>query len=421
MNSRWKIVNRFLLVFSIPVCLIFPGLYNIARAEDWPNWRGPNHDGVSNETGWVTTWPEGGPKVLWEASIGTGFSSMAVSNGRVYAMGNIDDNDILYCFEADTGKQMWKKSYQGPLFAKSHEGGPAATPTVDGNEIYTFSKNGDCICFKAATGDVVWHKNITKELGVKHPTWYFAGSPFIADNLVIFNAGTSGVALNKADGSLVWKNGDGPPGYATAVPFTIGNKKCVVLLTAKELVGLNVATGEQIWKLPWVTDYDENIANPIISGDTVFVSSGFDKGCARLKMKEGSITELWRNKNMRNHCSSSVLLQGHIYGFDGQVGGGGKLTCLNYETGEVKWSQGGMGTGSLTVADGKLIILSERGKLVIADASPEGFKEISSAQVLTGKCWTVPVLANGRIYARNAAGQLVCVDVRPKVLAALEQ
>jgi outer membrane protein assembly factor BamB len=124
---------------------------------------------------------------------------------------------------------------------------------------------------------------------------------------------------------------------------------------------------------------------------------------------------------MRNHFSSCVLLQGHIYGFDGQVGGGGKLTCLNYETGEVKWSQGGMGTGSLTVADGKLIILSERGKLVIADASPEGFKEISSAQVLTGKCWTVPVLANGRIYARNAAGQLVCVDVSPKKLVTLEQ
>jgi len=130
-----------------------------------------------------------------------------------------------------------------------------------------------------------------------------------------------------------------------------------------------------------------------------------------LKVKGGKLTELWKNKNMRNQVNSSVLWEGHLYGFDGQVNGGGKLKCIDFKTGQIKWSQDGLGTGSLMLADGKLIILGERGKLVIAEASPEGYKELASAEILTGKCWTTPVLANGRIYARNAAGQLVCVDV----------
>ena len=411
-----RTIRRYLLLVALGFVISVIGLsrYGAAEAADWPNYRGPNHNGISNETGWNATWPKDGPKLLWKKSIGTGFCSIAVSNGRAYTMGNIKDNDILYCFEADTGKQIWKKSYPCPLYKKDHEGGPAATPTVHGDSVYTFSKNGDAVRFKAATGQVVWHKNLNKELGVKHPNWYFAGSPFVIDNLVILNAGTAGIALNKADGSVVWTNGNDPAGYATAVPFTMGSQKCVAIFGFGDIIGLIAATGRQVCQFPWKTSYDINAADPIISGNTIFISSGYNKGCALLKIGQGKLTEIWRNKNMRNHASSCALWKGHIYGFDGQYGGGGKLTCLNYETGDVKWSQSGMGTGSLMLADGKLIILSERGKLVTAPASPEGFKELSSAQILTGKCWTVPALANGRIYARNAVGDLVCVDVSSK-------
>ena len=212
MKSRNRI-KCYLLLISL--------LCPVARADDWPNWRGPNHDGVSKEKGWSSKWPEAGPKVLWEASIGAGFASMAVSDGRVYAMGNINDMDILYCFEADTGKEIWKKSYSCPLFDRQHEGGPAATPAVDGDEVYTFSKNGDVVCFKAATGDIVWHKNIQKELSLEFPRWHFSSSPLVVENMIVLNAGTSGVALNKNDGSLIWQNGNGPSGYATAVPFNV--------------------------------------------------------------------------------------------------------------------------------------------------------------------------------------------------------
>ena len=401
--------TAILLAFSIVVVAIAGGFQGSAQGADWPNWRGVNYDGVSNETGWSSTWPSGGPKVLWKASIGAGFASMAVSKGRVYAMGNISDNDVLYCFDAVSGDQIWKKSYSCPLFKKNHEGGPSATPTVDGGRIYTFSKNGDAVCFNAADGEILWHKKLVAELGVKHPTWYFASSAFVTDNMVILNAGSAGVALNKTDGKVIWQSGKGRAGYATAVPFTMGGKKCVAMFIEKDVVGLEAATGKELWKFPWKTGYEVNAADPIISGDTVFISSGYNKGCALLRMTPDSVEQVWQNKNMRNHFNSTVLWNGHFYGVDDN-----QLACLDYRTGQKKWSHRGLGKGSLMIADGKLIILSERGKLVIARAWPDGFEELASAQVLKGKCWTVPVLANGRIYARNANGQLVCVDVSGK-------
>jgi outer membrane protein assembly factor BamB len=175
-------------------------------------------------------------------------------------------------------------------------------------------------------------------------------------------------------------------------------------------VGLIAATGKIVWQYPWKTSYNANIGDPIVSGDTVFVSSGYNKGCGLFRIGANNLAEIWQNKNMRNHFNSSVLWQGYVYGFDDAP----ELRCLDFQTGQIKWSQARLGKGSLMIADGKLIILSEKGKLVIAKASPDKFEELASSQILKGKCWTVPVLANGRIYARNADGQLVCVDVSSK-------
>lgn len=416
MKSQNIFKSSMLLLFCSVLCFICIDHSGTAAAADWPQWRGPDYNGISKETDWDATFPEGGPKVLWEKSIGTGFASISVSDGKAYTMGNIDDNDILYCFDAATGSEIWKKSYPCPLLNKNHEGGPCATPTIDGDAIYTFNKNGDAIRFNLANGDIVWHKNLNKEFDFKFPRWHFSGSPLIVEDLVILNAGTSGVALKKDDGSIAWKSDTGVCGYATGVPLTLDGQNCIVMMVSKEAVALNPATGEVLWSFPWETNYDINAAEPLISGDKIFISSGYNRGCALLKIDENKVTELWQNKNMCNQINSSVLWEGFIYGFSGQVGGRGKgeLKCMEFESGNVKWSQEGMGTGSLMLANGKLIILSEDGKLVIAEASPEEFKEISSARILTGKCWTVPVLANGAIYARNADGRLVCVDVSGK-------
>jgi outer membrane protein assembly factor BamB len=392
----------------LAVALIGAG---VTHAADWPNYRGVNYDGISSEAGWQSAWQDA-PAISWRTSLGWGFASMAVSKGRVYATGNVNDNDVVYCLDADSGKQLWKQSYPCPLYKKNHEGGPAATPTVDGDGVYLFSKNGDALRLDADTGEVVWHKNPAKELGLKQLTWYYSSSPVIVDNLVILNAGSAGVALDKSNGRVVWHNGDGAGGYASVVPFTQDGKKCVALFGCQHLFGIEAATGKILWEFEWKTSYDINSADPIVDGDTIFISSGYNKGCALLKMGNGTVTPVYTNKNMRNHCNCSVLWKGYVYGFDGQVGGGGKLTCIDVKSGQVKWAQRGLGTGSLMLAGDKLVVLGEKGKLVIAEASPDGYQELGAAEVLKGKCWTVPVLADGRIYARNAAGDLVCVDVR---------
>jgi outer membrane protein assembly factor BamB len=409
--------SRYVICTAGLVCLV---LGSLAFGEDWPNWRGPNRDGISKEKGWSTTWPAEGPKVLWNASIGIGFASMAVSEGRVYAMGNANENDTLYCYDAVTGKEIWKQSYACPLYAKMHEGGPCSTPTIDGDAIYTFAKNGDAIRFDKATGKIVWQKNLIKELGVQNLTWYFAGSVVPSGDLVVISAGTSGVGLKKSDGSIAWKSGTDASGYATAVPATLSGQKCFILVGSKEIFGINPADGKVLWHNSWPAYQNINATDPIIvDSDKIFVSTGYNVGCALWKVAaDANVSEIWRNKNMCNQFNASVLWNGYLYGFSGNIGmgglGSGKLTCLDAKTGDVKWTQGGLGTGSLMLADGKLVILGEGGKLVIAPASPDAYKELASAQILKGRCWTVPVLANGLLYARNAAGDLVCVDLRGK-------
>jgi outer membrane protein assembly factor BamB len=390
---------------------------SVAQAADWPNWRGPDHNGISSETGWTTDWPEDGPAILWKASIGIGFASMAVSDGRLYAMGNANETDIVYCFAAETGEELWQKSYPSPLYPNLHEGGPAATPTVDGDAVYTFSKDGDIIRFDAASGEIAWHRNLNKELGLEHPRWHFAGSPRVVGDTIVLNAGTRGIALNKADGSVKWQNGTDAAAYGTAVLYAMGDRQCLAMFVAKAAVGLAADTGDVLWEIPWETQGDIHGTDPIVSDGKVFISSAYNVGCGLFDISSGTPEEIYRNTDMRNQFNSSVLYEGHLYGFDGQIGmrgniGNGQLTCMEFATGEVKWTQGGMGTGSLILADGKLIVLGETGQLVIADASPEKFNELASAGILEGRCWTAPVLANGLVYARTAAGDLVCVDVR---------
>lgn len=377
------------------------------QAGEWPNWRGPSHNGISTETDWSTSWPEGGPKVLWKASVGTGFSSVAVSGGRVYTMGNIQDTDYLWCFDAKTGRKVWDPvTYPSKLGAGEYEGGTHCTPAVDGDRVYIFSKWGLLQCVDAATGKGVWKVDLPEKYGVEAARWHFASSPLIVGNLVIVNAGAAGMAFDKAKGSLVWKSGSGTTGYSTPVPFTQGGVPAVAMFGADELLAVRTDNGKVLWRTPWVTKYAVNAADPIIQGDSFFISSGYNRGCSLVKATGDKAETVWENRSMRNHFNSCVLHNGFLYGFD-EI----ELKCLEWNTGKEKWAHRGLGKGSLVLAGDKLIVLSDNGKLVVATASDKGFQPVAEAKVLGGKCWTSPVLAGGHIYCRNAAGDLVCVDV----------
>src|SRR5688572_26087220 len=383
------------------------------HADDWPRWRGPDLNGISKETGWTTVWPKEGPRPLWKASVGIGFSSVTVAKGRVFTLGNSNETDTVFCFEEKSGKELWKHAYPCALDPKYYEGGPGTSPTCEGDRVYTLSKRGHLFCFEAATGKIVWHKNLIEELGVKKPEWGFAGSPLIEGDLLILNVGEAGTALDKNTGKVLWTSGKDMAGYATAIPYNSGSERLAAIFSSKALVAIAVKTGKEHWRFPWVERWHINAADPILSGNKLFIST-FGKGCALLEMRGGGAPAvLWENQNMGNHFNSCVLLNGYIYGVNGNTDKAEKdFRCLSLSHGAVKWSYAGLGLGSVTVADNKLIILSERGELVVAEASPEAFKPLARAQVIGGKCWTVPVLANGRIYCRNAQGTLICLDVR---------
>ncbi|MBN2137936.1 MAG: PQQ-binding-like beta-propeller repeat protein [Sedimentisphaerales bacterium] len=384
-------------------------------ADDWPIYRGPNHNGFSNETGWNSEWGTAGPKKLWTKSIGVGFSSITVADGRAYMTGNSGEKsgakDTVFCLDANTGKEIWKHTFDCPLEAKYYEGGTLASPTADGKVVYTISKMGDLFCLDAATGKVVWQKNVNKEYGFKLPTWHFAGSPMVVGNMLVFNLGNAGAAIDKQTGALVWDNGKDICGYATPVPCKIEGADLLVIAGADSLAAARPADGKVLWTHEFVNKHKVSAADPIISGTNVFASSGYNRGCMLIDVAGGNPKQIYDNREMRNHMNCSMLYEGHIYGFDEN-----NLKCIGFKDGAEKWSDGSMGKGALMMSvDGRMIIMSDKGELVIAKADPSSFKVLARAQILpTGKCWTVPVLSNGKIYARNARGDAVCVDVSGK-------
>lgn len=393
-------MNRRLCVASAIVLIV---LAQAAVGADWPQWRGPQRDGISAESGWSWNWPAEGPPLLWKAQIGYGMSSFAVADGRVFAFGNAEDTDTVYCFDAATGSALWKYSYACPRDPLAYEGGPSSTPLVAGGRVYTLSKSGHCYCLDAQTGAMVWLRKFDRapQTDVDYKAdWGFAGSPLLVGGRLIVPVGTAGKALNPATGETLWDNGGGRSGYSSPVPCTLAGQEAFVLLSGHEVVGVGVKDGTLLWRLPWKTTWDQNAPDVIVSDNKLFVSTGHGVGCAQYDLTANPPLEIWRNKNTRNYMSSSVLWQGNLYGFDDN-----QLRCLNWATGEVRWTQTGTGMGSLLVADGKLVALTEKGKLIVAEASPEAYKPLAEAQILTGRCWAAPVLANGRVYARNAAGE----------------
>lgn len=388
-------------------------------AEDWPHWRGPQRNGISVETRWLGTVPAEGPKVLWKANVGVGFASVSVAGGRAYTAGNKDEKDTVYCLDALTGQGVWQQTYAHPIDAKYYDGGPSASPTVDGDRVYALSKRGHLHCFDAATGAVKWQKNIAEELGAKMPTWGFASSVLIDGEQAVVNVGTHGAALDKASGKVLWSTGKAEAGYATPLPYEHKGQKVYLVFAAKEIVAVTRDAGKKVWAHKWETSYDVNAADPVIVGtDRLLISSGYERGAALLDLKGDKPVVVWENKNLRSMLNAGVLLGDHVYAIDGNTGKA-QLRCLEVATGKPTWTFKDPNHGALSVAEGKLIVVSEKGELLIGEANATAFKPTVRAQVSGGKFWTVPVLAQGRLYIRNSDGDVTCLDLGATKLASL--
>ena len=378
-------------------------------AADWPIWRGPTYDGISTEKDWKLS---GEPKTLWEAEVGLGFASFVVGDGRVLTSGHADEKDTVWCLDAVTGKMIWKHEYPADLGDKYYEGGTSNTPTIDGDKVYHLSRWGDLFCFDAATGKIVWEKNVQKETEANIPDWGFAGAPLVQGGLLVLNVGKAGLGVDKVSGKIVWKSDTDSAGYSTPYPITRDGKKLAIIGSGDAYNAIQIEDGTPVWSSRWATRYGVNASDPILSGDSLFISTGYNKGCTLLKLTDSQPEKVWESKVLKNQFNSSVLLDGYLYGIDGDQNSRCSLKCVKLADGKVAWEEKSIGFGSLMAADGRLIILTEKGELVVAKATTEKFDEISRAQVLSGRCWSAPVLANGRVYVRNAPGHVVCLEAK---------
>ncbi len=373
-----------------------------SHAEDYPQWRGAGRIGISTESTWSVG--RGNPPKVWQATVGEGFSSVSVSRGRLYTMGNVRGTDWVHCLDANTGRVIWQQKY---TCDPGNYTGPRCTPTVDGDKVYTIAQDGHAFCFTADRGKILWQANVPKVANADSPQWGFAGSPLIEGNTVIYNVSSNGVALDKITGRLVWKSPSGMAGYSSPIPHNINGVRGIALFTASGVVSVDPRNGAKQWSHPWETNYGVNSADPVIIGNTVFISSGYGKGCALLQLAGGRPSVIYQNRNMRNHFHTCLLLDGYLYGNDD-----GRFKCIELRTGKAMWEKGGMGKGGLMMADRKIIGITESGELFVVNANPNQYQEIARTKVLDGECWTDPVLANGKIYCRSHEGTLVCLDVR---------
>ena len=312
MNSQ---AGMRLLCTSLLLILWQGGIcYGISDGMDWPHWRGPEHNGISQESEWAKELTGKEAKVLWTASVGTGYSSFSVSDGRVYTMGNTgrkaaseeEQEDVVFCFDSITGRQLWSYSYPCPLSPVQYEGGPNATPTVDGKQVYTWGKNAVLHCFDAETGKMLWAKDLKAEYGITLAKHGLASSPLIVGNLVFLNGTEVTIALDKTrQGEMVWKTPTRPgsqgAGYSTPVPYVLDGEHCLAVFQAEGALGLTLREGKVLWEFPWETAWNLNVADPVVESNKVFLSSGYNAGCVLIALENNTPVEVWRNKNMANH------------------------------------------------------------------------------------------------------------------------
>lgn len=382
-----------------------------AAGADWPQFRGIERDGISPEKGLLRSWPEGGPKVLWKKPLGSGFASIAISGDRLYTMAVEGETESALCFDA-TGKEIWRTPLSS-VFPEVFGNGPRSTPTIDGDVVYALAAPGKLHALRKADGSRIWEVDLVKEFGSKLPNRGFASSPLIDGDLLLLEvgggAGKAIAALDKKTGKTRWTALDGDAGYTSPLAVTVdGVRQYVFLRTiVGDIVSL-LPDGTVHWKYAWKGGA---IASPLfIPPNRIFASASDDIGSVLLEIGKaegkGTVREVWANRLMKNHFSSSVLHEGHIYGFDNAT-----LKCIEASTGEQKWVQRGFGKGSLILADGLLFVLSDRGVLSLVEAIPSGYVEKGKLQATEGKAWTAPTLSQGKLFLRDE-DEMIVLDVK---------
>jgi outer membrane protein assembly factor BamB len=418
MNTRTWVAASLVVAFS----------GGFASAADWPQYRGPQHDGstAKTEKDIAQRWPKGQPKVLWKKPVGEAFGSFAVAGGKAFLFMERDGKEVAVALNPDTGDELWATPIDKTIFERQGGNGPRTTPTVDGDRVYVFGTYFKLACLNAADGKVIWEKELAREHDAQNGTaginkWGNAMSPLVLGDLVVVAGGGSGqtfLAFNKSDGKLVWKNGTEKVTHASPTPATIRGVPQVIFFVQSGLVAVSQADGKELWRFahPFKTS---TASSPIVggkNGDVVYCSAGYGVGAAACRVSKSgdgkfTATQLWRaDGDLMNHWTTPVHHDGHLYGIFGfKEFKTGPLKCVDIETGKEKWSESGFGTGGGTIlVDGHVLVQGDKGEQTLAKATPAGYQQVGRVQVLGGKCWTMAIYASGRVYARSDK-EAVCI------------
>jgi outer membrane protein assembly factor BamB len=393
---------------------------------DWICWRGPDNDGRSRVTGILTDWSKGLEK-KWEVDYlcrhrkSATWSAPVIQGNRLVVCGRDETHDLVFCLHPEDGRLIWKTSY--PAEAKSNYGsGFRATPRIDGSRVYTFGRSGDLVCWHLLDGEKLWHCNVNDE-GGEEPTWGYSTSPLVTDKMIIVNGGGTArtIAYDKINGKVIWKSGSGPAGYAGFRTMLIENKPALLTFHGKGLAALDLATGQELWNTPWETSYDVSATTPAISGDMIFITTGYGTGGQLLQASAGGVKILWTTKTIASMHSDPFILDGHLYGYSGDsTQNKGAFKCVELETGVEKWSTDEMGWGTCVYVEGFLVCADIKGNLFLVKPDTGKFIKVTSMPRALGKIkgasWTIPVLAHGNLYLRFNQ-KLVCYAITPSVYA----
>jgi len=404
-----------------------------AAAPEWPGWRGPERDAVSRETGLATQWPAGGPPLAWKASgLGTGFSSLAVVEGRIYTLGDRDGAQYLMALKASDGSLVWK-SRVGPVWNDEY-GGPRGTPTVESGLVIALGTEGDLVAVEAASGKERWRRSLPSDFGGRVMSmWKWSESPLVDGDRVIVTPGAADaglVALEKATGKEIWRSaipelgpaGRDGAGYASVVVSSASGVKQYVQLLGRGLVGVRASDGKFLWGYNRVANQVANISTPLVRANWAFASTGYQTGAALVELQKSADAAIVAReiyflgaKTFQNHHGGMVLVGNHVYGGNGQSKG--FPTCIEFATGKVAWGgdirNAGSGSAAIAYADGHLYFRYQNGVVMLIQATPEEYREKGSFTIpdVVKPSWSHPVIVGGRLYLREQDA-LYVYDVR---------
>lgn len=400
--------------------------------QEWPQFLGPFRNGWVSPVGFRTNWNEKPPQQLWTAPCGGGFASCCVTGGKLYTHDKLEDQERVLCLNAETGAVLWQHAYAVDYsgMKKGYANGPRATPAVHDGRIYALGATGKLLCLLEPTSPgsppaVAWEKDLVAEFRARSPEWGIASSPLIEGDTVIVQPGARGasvVAFDRKTGETRWKTGDDLSGYSSPVAATLGGVRQIVAVTGQSVLGLRANDGTELWRYPWKTQFEGNVASPVIVGDYVFVSSAYNKGCALLHVASASADRVnmkpvyfLPNELMRTHHNTVMHKDGFLYGYDDQV-----LRCIDMreQTNVFEWAGSDHADisktkGTLILVGDHLVGLTQKGTLFLAEANPKELKVLGKIEkALSGsECWAVPVVVRGRIYIRDQS-TIVCYDAK---------